>query len=427
MVKSLSKSIIFILLLTVMVGQADRAEARTYQSDSNPFIRMMLTMMDAMGMVDRVPNNAMYGQHGSPWSSYSNPYSRALALRGMYPGSSPSLYNNAYSNNLYGNNPFVRTPWLQSPWLGGGQYGQYGQYGSPYVSPLWGSPDWGVLPAEKYIPYGDPYYGHSYWSDSDLEGWVDEPWDNSEWNPEAEKSDVPARQQAQQQMHLRQQAILSQQEPQSNVPLVQNFNITVPESSQPGREPQPGNVNNRSPLAKMARSGSRQPGRTHPDQQKRPSPLHKRSMQQNSAQKRPTQPRPDQQQQAHQQMMQQSNMQRPDKQPPRRKPREKACITEFCGLKKPNLNGLWVAQSGEMLGVKGEKFLWADSSERYLAGYLKIENEYLVASVEGSKRLLRFKYKLAGDHLLTMQPDGVIREFIRTSPGEIYGGYYGGY
>jgi len=419
MVKSLSKSIIFILLLTVMVGQIDRAEARTYQSDSNPFIRMMLTMMDAMGMVDRIPNNGLYGQSGSPWSSYSNPYTRALALRGMHPGASSSLYNNAYSNNLYGNNPFVRTPWLQTPWLGAGQYGQYG---SPYVSPLWGSPDWGVLPAEKYIPYGDPYYGHSYWSDSDLEGWVEEPWDNSEWNPEAEKSDVPARRQAQQQ--AQQRARQSQQDQQSNVPLVQNFNITVPESSEPGRvsgnrpnNARPGNVNNRSPLAKMAQPGPPRSSRAHPDGQRRLSPLHKRSIQQGPAQ----------QQWSQQHMMQQPEMQRPDIQKPRRKPREKPCITEFCGLKKPNLNGLWVAQNGEILGVKGNKFLWADTSERYLAGYLKIENEYLVASVDGSERLLRFKYKLAGDHLLTMQSDGEIREFIRTTPGEIHGGYYSGY
>ena len=167
MVKSLSKSIIFILLLTVMVGQITPAEAKLYQSDSNPFIRMMMTMMDAMGMVDRVPNNVMYGQYGSPWSSHSNPYMRAMALRGVYPGSSSSLYNNAYSNNLYGNNPFQRSPWLQSPWLGAGQYG------SPYASPLWGSPDWGVLPTHKYLPYGNSYYGQSYWSDDVLEGWVD--------------------------------------------------------------------------------------------------------------------------------------------------------------------------------------------------------------------------------------------------------------
>ena len=91
------------------------------------------------------------------------------------------------------------------------------------------------------------------------------------------------------------------------------------------------------------------------------------------------------------------------------------------------MNGLWVAQDGEVLGINNGKFLWADASERYLAGYIKIENEYLLASVEGSERLMRFKYKLAGDRLLTMQNDGTIREFIRTSPGELYRGYFSGY
>jgi len=430
MVKSLSKSIIFILLLTVMVGQITPAEAKLYQSDSNPFIRMMMTMMDAMGMVDRVPNNAMYGQYGSPWSSHSNPYMRAMALRGVYPGSSSSLYNNAYSNNLYGNNPFQRSPWLQSPWLG------TGQYGSPYASPLWGSPDWGVLPTHKYLPYGNSYYGQSYWSDDVLEGWVDEPWDNSEWNTDAETSDESTRGQASQQ--VQQQAQVQQQPTQTNVPLVQNFNIVAPDNMQPkssrpnrgrdygrdsgfsdGQSNRPGSrVNNRSPLLKLLPSPMQQPTRQIGQQSGRPpaglqrsqSPLSKQTMQ-----------HPGLQQQG-QVSRQQQGMQKP-----RGKSREKACITEFCGLKKPNMTGLWVAQNGEMLGIKGEKFLWADSSERYLAGYLKIENEYLVASVEGSNRLMRFKYKLAGDHLLTMQPDGVIREFIRTSPGEIYGGYFGGY
>ena len=91
------------------------------------------------------------------------------------------------------------------------------------------------------------------------------------------------------------------------------------------------------------------------------------------------------------------------------------------------MNGLWVAENGEMLGISGKKFLWGDAEERYLTGLIKIQNEYLLASVEGSERLMRFKYKLAGDHLLTMQPNGTIREFIRTTPGELYGGYYSGY
>ncbi len=105
--------------------------------------------------------------------------------------------------------------------------------------------------------------------------------------------------------------------------------------------------------------------------------------------------------------------QKPAKKSARNKLRQKPCITDFCGLKKPNLDGLWVAQDGEMLGIKNNRYLWSDSSSRYLTGKIKIQNEYLLANIDGYDRLMRFKYKLAGNHLLTMQPDGKIREFTR--------------
>ena len=130
---------------------------------------------------------------------------------------------------------------------------------------------------------------------------------------------------------------------------------------------------------------------------------------------------------AQQPRAQQSRTQQPRTQQPRREIRQKPCITEFCGLKKPNLKGLWVAQNGELLGINNQKFLWSDGTERYLTGEIKIQNEYLLARVEGREQLMRFKYKLAGDHLLTMQPDGVIREFIRMSPEQYYNQSYGGY
>ncbi|MCK4834183.1 MAG: hypothetical protein KAT12_05375, partial [Gammaproteobacteria bacterium] len=91
--------------------------------------------------------------------------------------------------------------------------------------------------------------------------------------------------------------------------------------------------------------------------------------------------------------------------------------------KKPNMNGLWVAQNGEMLGVNNHRFLWSDSTKRYLTGQIKIQNEYLLMQVDDKDQLMRFKYKLARDHLLTMQPSGEIREFVRMSPGQYYGNY----
>lgn len=452
-VKTRSKSVLFVLLLTLMASQVVHAQRNLYQSGGGgPFIRMMLTMMDAMGMIDKMPNNGLYGGYGnnlmSPSSNYSNPYTRALALRGIYPGAS-SLYNDPYSNNMLANNPFVRSPWLQSPWLNAGDYGQYG---SPFASPLWGSPDWGVLPEEKFSPYGYSSYGQ-LWSETDLDGWVDEPWETSEWNPNAEKSETSSQTR---QTYQQGQASKSAESSPSQVPLVQNFNITVPDqtqlSSNQGGGPDsrragrygdqynnanPGVSGNRSPLARLAQPGPpmQQSNRPHA-QQRSPSPLRKRSMQQpGTMQYQPGQDQPrqqlqwqDQHPQSNQQARsQQSGSQRQQSPQPGNQIRERPCISEFCGLKKPNLNGLWVAQDGEMLGISGQKFLWADANQRYLTGLLKIENEYLLASVEGTDRLMRFKYKLAGDHLLTMQPNGAIREFIRTTPGELYGSYYSGY
>ena len=189
-----------------------------------------------------------------------------------------------------------------------------------------------------------------------------------------------------------------QQQPQqsSNVPLVQNFNFAAPENSGAERPV------NRSPLARIARSGQpdrrppmnsgRAPGRQSANQPMKqpmrqpmnqpvgqygkPSPLAKKRYQQLS---------------------------------------QKPCVTEFCGLKKPNLNGLWVSQDGEMLGINNHRYLWSDGSSRYLTGQIKVQNEYLVTSVDDHDKLIRFKYKLAGNNLLTMQPDGTIREFKRMN------------
>ena len=300
-----------------------RADVRYYQYDGKlPFVQMMLNMMVAMGVLDRLPSNVMYGSGygaaypASPWSGYAN--------------------------------PFQRSPWLQSPWMRSAQPGS-----------IWGNPGWGVLPLESYSPYDNGRYG-SPWSSSDLNGWVNEPWETSEWNPEAEN--------------------LSQSSSPSVAPLVQNFNYNVPENIQKSNNQKNNGKNTQSPLAKHAqpRHSVRQPA---PQPKKQP-PLAKKARQQ---------------------------------------PRQKPCVTEFCGLKKPNLNGLWVSRNGEMLGIKNHRFLWNDGRSRYLSGQIKIQNEYLLASADGHKQLLRFKYKLAGNHLLTMRPDGKIREFTRMAANRYYG------
>ncbi|MDT8281685.1 MAG: hypothetical protein RQ982_02605 [Gammaproteobacteria bacterium] len=390
------------------MSQIVRAESKLYQYDGKlPFVEMMLNMMAVMGIIDRVPAglvNRGYAGYGSgfPASGLSNPYMRALAMRGISPAAFSSLQN-PYAQNLYGNSPFSRSPWLQSPWT---------QAGTSGISPLWGTPDWGVLPIDDYLnnsswdDYGrygrqDRIYNTTpYWSADDVSGWVNEPWEASVWNPEA-KTSAQSEHKASQ---------------QSAPAVVQNFNYGVPANEvmndRPMQNASEGNRSNNtaynsSPLAKLAPPGV--PPDPRYSQQRRPSPLA-RYGRPNSAN-------------------QQGNIvsRRPVGKPTKKPVRQKPCVTEFCGLKKPDLDGLWVAQDGELLGIKDNRYLWADSNSRYLSGQLNIENEYLLANIDGLDKLLRFKYKLAGDHLLTMRPDGMIREFTRMSRDQYLRAYQDGY
>ncbi len=346
MLKPLQKALFAALLFIIFSSQTVYAQTKVYQYDGKlPFVQMMLNMMVAMGILDRLPSNGAYGGYSSisPWSRMSNPYSRAMAMQGLSSG--------------------------------------------PIASSAWGHPDWGVLPVESYTRnyysgynqsgYDQPGYS-SAWSSTDMDGWVNEPWDSSVWNAEAK---VPANESAKQ----AQNAPVAQ-----TVPLVQNFNYNVPaNTSNQSSQTQPPQMRpsrqQRSPLAKLAQPatqvnrGNRQQNAQQMSQQRKPSPLRKQL-------------------------------------------KQKPCVTEFCGLKKPTLNGLWVAQNGEMLGVKNHRYLWSDSNSRYLTGQLKIQNEYLLANVDGyDNKLMRFKYKIAGNHLLTMQPDGKTREFVRVSTNQYYG------
>ncbi len=323
-------------------------------------------MMSAMGMVDKAPGSGAYGGYGAP--GLSNPYARALAMRGMSPG---------MLNSGIGNNPFLRSPWLQTPWSSSA----LNNSNPNTASPIWGTPSWGVLPLDNYASHNNsmynPYYPYgssgssSPWSTSDLDGWVNETWETSLWNPKAGvKAEAPVQAPPPQQV-------------QPNVPLVQNFNYLVPpDTPRSGQQyPRQQQAGRPSPLSKLAppngppRQRTQQPSRAPAAEQRKQPPL-------------PTDNR--------------QNI------------RQKPCVTEFCGLKKPNLNGLWVAENGEMLGIKNTRYLWSDNNSRSLSGQIQVQNEYLLMSVDGHEKILRFKYKLAGDFLLTLKPDGTIREFVRV-------------
>jgi len=410
MLNAPTRILIFALTLMLSTSQIARAENNLYRSDSKmPFVKMMLGMMSAMGIIDRVPNRGGYGGYGAgfPYSGMTNPYMRALAMRGVSPTALSSM------SNPYSSNPFARSPWLQSP-LSQTSLSQNGL--NPY-SPVWGNPDWGVLPIDSYS-LGDSgwadhdqyglqsrrYYQKPYWSRDDIDGWVNEPWENSAWNPDA-------------------QALVKSRPPQQKPTapaLVQNFNYNVPvPKPAPAGNQQAGNQQTGgpqgysvSPLAKLA-----PPRNSGPSSMQRPSQLSRQrsglqsvppAMQQQAA-RRPS-PLSKQSRQNPKNMQAREWANKPVNRIP-----QKPCVTEFCGLKIPNLDGLWVAQSGEMLGIKNHRYLWSDSKSRYLTGQLKIQNEYLLANVDDHDKLMRFKYKLAGNHLLTMQPDGTVREFVRMS------------
>ncbi len=361
MLKVLNKTTIFILLLILSGSQVARAQTKLYQSDSKlPFVKMMMSMMEAMGMLDKVSNSSAYGAYGYPGSPYTN-------------------------------NPLLSSPWSQSPQT---------QSAFGGASPVWGSPDWGVLPSHKYSYYSHGPYG-TQWSSTDLDGWVKEPWASSEWNPKAEaKTQIrpPV------QMRAPQQA----QPAQPVAPIVQNFNYNSPETVQ-RREGPSDNARADNRLNNLQQKNK---------QSRRPSPLAKlQPSRQNSRSAGPSDYQAKNQFSSPQSSAEQSKKQHRQEQP---------CVTAFCGLKKPNLNGLWVAQDGEMLGIKNRRYLWTDGDSRYLTGQLKVHNEYLFTNVDGHEKLMRFKYKLSGNHLLTMQPDGKIREFVRT-PNNRYDGQYPGY
>lgn len=305
MLKLFAKNMIFVFLLTVVGGQFVHAEVKHYQYDGKlPFVQMMLNMMTAMGIIDRIPVNGRYGRYGN----YGN-------------------YGNYGRYGRYGASPYSSSSWLQP------EYGGYNLESSP-----WGSPTWGVLPPESYA----------------LDGWVNESWETSQWNP---KSQI-----VQRSMEVPQQSTANQQS--QNVPVLQN------QTSQ-NQRPQ-----NYSPLAKIAQ----------PNQYRVPPDAIEHGRQSSS--------------------------------PSNNQVKQKPCITDSCGLKKPNLNGLWVSQNGEMLGIKANTYLWSDGDSRYLTGIIKVENEYLVTSIEGHDQLLRFKYKFSGNNLLTMEPNGEVREFVRMSANQ---------
>ncbi|MBT8130317.1 MAG: hypothetical protein KJP10_10005 [Gammaproteobacteria bacterium] len=77
------------------------------------------------------------------------------------------------------------------------------------------------------------------------------------------------------------------------------------------------------------------------------------------------------------------------------------------------LNGLWIGNQGEMLGIRGDRFLWYDDRNQYAIGRLSKSPSMMKARVDGTSDVISYHYRLSGDELVIMSRDGKMRVFNR--------------
>lgn len=78
------------------------------------------------------------------------------------------------------------------------------------------------------------------------------------------------------------------------------------------------------------------------------------------------------------------------------------------------LDGVWVTQYGEMLGIKGRQFLWSDGKTRYLTGEFKRRANDFSLKVSKSGYVVSYQYIVDGNHMQTRDINGVVRSFLRA-------------
>lgn len=77
------------------------------------------------------------------------------------------------------------------------------------------------------------------------------------------------------------------------------------------------------------------------------------------------------------------------------------------------LNGLWIGNEGEMLGIRGDRFLWYDDRNQYAIGRLSKSPTMMKARVDGTNDVISYHYRLSGDELVIMSRDSRMRVFNR--------------
>ena len=104
---SYMKKSISIVLLALLISSAPDAlsKVKFYKSNTNlPFVEMMLSMMVAMGILDKIPPQFVSPTYFQPGAGWGNPYLRYSRL-GLYPASlggvSPLITRSGGASPLY--------------------------------------------------------------------------------------------------------------------------------------------------------------------------------------------------------------------------------------------------------------------------------------------------------------------------------------
>ncbi|MCW8935254.1 MAG: hypothetical protein OQK98_11070 [Gammaproteobacteria bacterium] len=82
--------------------------------------------------------------------------------------------------------------------------------------------------------------------------------------------------------------------------------------------------------------------------------------------------------------------------------------------KRIRLDGVWITQHGEMLGIKGRQFLWSDGKSRYLTGEFVRRPKDFSLKVSQSGYIASYQYLLDGNYMQTRDTNGVVRSFVRA-------------
>ena len=382
-----------VFLLTLSLAQFAHAAEKYYHYNGNlPFVEMMLNMMTVMGILDKVPPQLMYNRYGG-YNGLNNGLNSGLYNRYSRYYNNPLLRNallrrqgiNPYGLNSLGLNPLSLGGLGVNPLTMGSLYNPAG-LNSLGLNPL------GLDSPLGNSPLGNSFLGNSLWGNPlwgnslGLSSLSTSPWNN------ALLGGFPGRS-------------------YTGSPFLADDIFASPYSRRSAAL--------RSPLRKYANSYG------HGGKRDRyaASPLAKLSRKSHPVQPDDAWP------EAYDEWDDSDWAQNPwaaDWSDPAYAD-DSPCVTEFCGLLRPGtpagvpgvqsayLNGLWVTDSGEMLGIKNNRFLWSDGDSRYLTGTIRAVQDMLVANVDGETgRVMQYRYRIDNNRLMTQDPSGLVRVFNRV-------------